>query len=442
METTKINISDSEIELSFTVPFPEIEDRFNKEINKQKSKIQIDGFRKGKVPESVIKRIYGNSIEMMAYENVAIDISSDYLKENNIFPIPETVRIKELDAKEDKTLTFKTQYEMPPVLEVKDYTGQTIEVAELKVQEAEVEAEYQKALGTMSTQEPADEITGNNHLVKVDLQKVDNDGNLVPGSVMPDVPVDLSKGNVVPSLVEALAGKKLNDEFEFSFKDSHTHKHPDTDEETIHEEEFKYRGTVKEISRIVPPELNEDLFQKLSYGTSKTEAEFKDFLRKYFESYYEELTNNFAINKIQSKVIENNDFVPPPIYVKRYLRSLYEDEIQNRKSKRQNANVNEEEFNKSNKARVENTIKWLLLKEMIIEKENLFVSDEEFQTGKAARLSQANNNYGDPVPDDSSLKTELENMKLWKYLRENNSLVMTEPGLNKSNDIKEEGSNA
>lgn len=417
MEANLQNISESQVEISFSLPLAEYEEAFNKEIKKQKSKISVDGFRKGKVPDTVIKRLYGNSIENIAYENIAIDFVSDYLKENSIFPIPETVRIKDLNYSDKELFTFKTEYEIPPVLNVKDYTGQTIEVVKFEPKAEEIEAEYQKAMKSLSTFAPAEEVLDKNFSVTLQLTKVDQDGNLIEDSEMEGIKVDLSDPNVMPSLSEAVIGKKLDEEFYFSFKDSHTHKNPETGEETVHEEEFTYRGIVKEIYQIVAPEPTEENFLKVSYGIAKTEAEYRDFLKSYFERYYKEFTKEVTISSIQSKIIQNNNFVPPPSYVKRYLRSLYEDEVKERKAHRQYASISEEEFNKRNLTKVENTVKWLLLKEVIIDKENLYATDDE--------VKEELKSYH-PRSSDENIKTRIENKKLIDFLISNNNIVTKE----------------
>ncbi|NUN09371.1 MAG: hypothetical protein HUU54_09370 [Ignavibacteriaceae bacterium] len=423
METKQVNISDSQIELSFTVPFSELEESFDKEIKKQKSKIAVDGFRKGKVPDSVIKRLYGNSLELIAYENIAIDTASEYLKANAIYPIPETVKIKDLDFTGKEALTFKTEYEIPPILDVKDYTAQTVEIVKFEARQEEIDSEYEKALKSLSTLAPAENISDNSHSVTLDLNKIDNDGNIVAGSMMENIKVDLSDPNVMPALKEALMGKNLNEDFIFTFKDSHTHKNPETNEEVLHEEEFKYKGIVKEINKIVPPEPTEENFQKVSYGMAKSETEFRDFLKSYFDRYYQELTTEFTVSAIQSKVVEKNNFTPPPVYVKRYLHSLYEDEVRDKKARNQRGPISEEEFNKRNQTKVENTVKWLLLKEALIEKENLYATDEEVKAELESDRGRST---------DDNVKSRIENKKLIDFLISNNNVVTKE--INKENE--------
>nr|HRI48514.1 trigger factor family protein [Ignavibacteriaceae bacterium] len=63
MESVITNLSESEKEISFTYTAEEIKPVLDAEISKQIKKIQIDGFRKGKAPMHIIKRVYGDALE-------------------------------------------------------------------------------------------------------------------------------------------------------------------------------------------------------------------------------------------------------------------------------------------------------------------------------------------------------------------------------------------
>ena len=71
MEFTVNDISQSEKEVAVTLSYDEIRDEIASEVKKQTNKIQVPGFRKGKVPKNIIKQRFGDSLEFEASEKVA-----------------------------------------------------------------------------------------------------------------------------------------------------------------------------------------------------------------------------------------------------------------------------------------------------------------------------------------------------------------------------------
>ncbi len=132
MEFKVNDISQSEKEVEVTISYDEIRSEIDSEVKKQTTKIQVPGFRKGKVPKHIIKQRYGDSLEFEASEKVANSKFWEIAKEKNLRPIGQPV-MTDLDFKIEKDFKFKVKYEVIPEIDVKDYTGQLIEVPDLKV---------------------------------------------------------------------------------------------------------------------------------------------------------------------------------------------------------------------------------------------------------------------------------------------------------------------
>ncbi len=87
MEFKVNDISQSEKEVEVTLTYDEIRNEIDAEVKKEASKIQIPGFRKGKVPKSILKQRLGDSLEFEASEKVANSRFWQLAKENNLRPI-------------------------------------------------------------------------------------------------------------------------------------------------------------------------------------------------------------------------------------------------------------------------------------------------------------------------------------------------------------------
>ena len=145
MEFKVNDISQSEKEVEVTLSYDEIRSEIDREVKKEASKIQVPGFRKGKVPKQIIKQRFGDTLEFEASEKVANSRFWQLAKENNLRPIGQPV-MTDLDFNIEKDFKFKVKYEVMPEIDVKDYTGQLIEVPDLKVKSDEVEKEIDHLL--------------------------------------------------------------------------------------------------------------------------------------------------------------------------------------------------------------------------------------------------------------------------------------------------------
>ncbi|MCW8810192.1 MAG: trigger factor family protein, partial [Ignavibacteriaceae bacterium] len=132
MEFVVNDISQSEREVEITLNYDEIKNEIDNEVKKQSREIQLPGFRKGKVPKTILKQRYGNALEIEASEKVANARFWQLAKENNLRPVGQPV-MTDLDFNPEKDFKFKVKYEIVPKIEVKDYKGQLIETPDIKV---------------------------------------------------------------------------------------------------------------------------------------------------------------------------------------------------------------------------------------------------------------------------------------------------------------------
>ena len=120
MEFKLNEIDKSKREVEFEIPYADLAPYFDKSYKKYQKKVEIPGFRKGKAPLSMLKRMYGEMIENGSLEDVANDVFRDYLKENHVHPISEG-DLTDMNYEPKGTFTFKIQYEVLPEFELTKY---------------------------------------------------------------------------------------------------------------------------------------------------------------------------------------------------------------------------------------------------------------------------------------------------------------------------------
>ncbi len=424
----KINdINTSEKELEATFSYDEIKSEIETEVQKQTKKIQLPGFRKGKVPLAILKKMYGDSLEYEASEKVANDRFWEISKEKELKPIGQPY-LKDIKFNPGSDLYFKVQYETYPSLEVKDYKNQEIEIPDFVVKDEEINKEIEYIIKEHSTKEQVDSVGDDrNYILDVEMTRINGKGEIFPGSKPEKLQIDLSYEKVQEEIIQNAKGKKTGESFSFSFKDGKTIKNAEGKEEKV-EETFYYRADIKEINRIILPELNEQLIKKVTKDKASTEEQLREEIRKDLQHFYDHRMEEYLTNKTISLIVKNNDFTPPKTLVNNFLNELVKHEEEHAK-KEGYKKFNKEEASKRLLHNAENEVKWYLLKSEIIRKENITVPEDELKqiaekdaekTGiaidKLISYYKASK-YGDKLLDK----------KLFDFLKENNKIIKTDP---------------
>jgi len=411
----KVNvISDIEHELQITIAYDEIKPEIEQAYKEKQKTINLDGFRKGKVPVQILKQMFGDAIEIEASEKIANKKFWDVVEADGLKPISTPV-LSDIDFVKGDKLSFKVRYEVKPKLELKDYKGLEIEKVVFSVKDEDIENEINYILKSRATFEVADEIKDNNYRIVADLQRFDSDGKPIEGSTAKDMVIDLSDEKVNKEIPESAKGKKLNDTFEFTFKDERL------SEDKKISEEFKYSGTIKKIEKMVFPEKNEDFFKSVSQNKCKTEEEYKNHLRETIENYYSNQSENMYVNNLLAKIVENNDFTAPKGYVEYLLSKMIEQEKE--QAKKQNQPFNEIQAKQTLAPRAEWNAKWQIILENLVEAENIKVEDSDLESlaeKESAQIGLPKEKLLKYYKDTNRVDSLLE-QKVIDFLKENNT---------------------
>lgn len=427
MKFTINDLTQSEKEINIELGYEEIKDEIDTEVKKQVKKIQIPGFRKGKVPPNILKSRFGDALEYEASEKVANLQFWKVAKENELKPIGTPV-LTDIQFNPGKDLSFKVKFEILPVIEPKNYTGLDIQIPDYKVTDHEVEHEIEHILKENSINEITD-VVGESEffIIKVELQRVTESGERFEDSKLETLDIDLSNHRVQQEIRDNAKGKKIGESFNFSFVNE-KEKHDDSKPEENSTETFYYTALIKEIKKIVLPELNEELIRKLTKDRLSSPEDYKEDIRKNISIYYNQRTEEYIHRKLMSLVVNNNDFTPPASLVQNILESLVKQEEENGKKyglKNLDRTVLKERLLPS----AEFEVKWYLLKNLIQKKENLEFSESELndiaakdaeQTGIA--IDKLIKYYQSP-----GVSEKLVDKKLFDFLRDKNNLIRVSP---------------
>ncbi len=436
VKINELTASENEIEVTFT--YDEVKKDIEKEVLKQTKKIQMPGFRKGKVPISMLKKMYGDSFEHEASEKVANDKFWDISKEKHLHPLGQPT-LTDIKFNPGTDLYFKVKYEVMPKLEVDNYTGLEIEIPNLEVKDDDVQREIDYILKSNATNEEAEEVgDDNNYILDVEIQRVDEKNEPIADTKPENLQLDLSNERIQPEIIENSKGKKVGESFNFSFTDERIIKNEEGEEEQV-KDEYNYSAKIIKIQKIVLPDVNEEFVKKVSKDKVSTEEELRADIRKDIKAYLDQRTDDLVRDKFINLIVKNNDFVPPTTLVNNILADFVKREEEEAKKQHQRRFDKNEASNRL-MPMAELEVKWFLIKDAIQKKEELSLNEDELKelaekdaekTGiavdKLLNYYKASN-YGEKLVDN----------KLFDFLKEKNTINKVDPEKHTPNETKED----
>ena len=427
MEFKVNDISQSEREVEVTLSYDEIRNEIDIEVKKQAIKIQVPGFRKGKVPKHIIKQRFGDSLQFEASEKVANSRFWQIAKEKDFRPIGQPV-MTDLDFNIEKDFKFKVKYEVMPEIKVKDYTEQLIEVPDLKVKADEIEKEIDHLLRSNSVQEDSDSIgDDNNYLLDVELTRADENGQPAEINKPEKMQIDLSNENVHSDIKTNAKGKKVREKFKFHFHDERKVQNKEGQDEKV-VEHFDYEVLILGIKKVILPELNEELIKKVSKDKLSSEEELRTEIERNIQNYYDQRVDEFTRNRLISLIITKNDFTPPSFMVESILDEMVKSE-EERLKKQGMKEIDKKYLREYLQPSALNEVKWYQLKTEIQKKENLEVTDKELEEFAAKDAEKT----GLPVDKlinyykSSNQVERMRDIKLFDFLKEKNEIKKVNP---------------
>ncbi|GIV45198.1 MAG: hypothetical protein KatS3mg036_0016 [Ignavibacterium sp.] len=300
-----LNASVKEVEIKLS--YDEIKESIENEVKKQTKNLQVPGFRKGKVPRNILKKMFGDALEYEAADKVATEFFWKVADEKDLRPIGKPA-MTSLDFEPEKHLTFKVKYETLPEIIVQNYKDIEIEVPDFVVTDEEVQKEIEFILKANQTLIDADEVGDDrNYHIEVEINRTDEQGNILPDTKPEKLTIDLTNEQIHPQIIENSRGKKVGESFTFQFADQRKQTNSEGVEEDV-TDNYYYTAKILSIKKVQLPELNEELVKKVTKDRLSDVEAFKDEIKKDIQKYYDQRVEEITRTKLLSEIIKNNDF--------------------------------------------------------------------------------------------------------------------------------------
>lgn len=294
---------------------PHVEEK----VKEYAKKASIKGFRPGKVPVGLIKKMYGKSIIVEEINNLLSSSLSNYIKENDIQiigePLPDQEKTQKIDWENQKDFEF--DYEIGMVSDFKYDLSDKIKIKSYKI-------ELDKK-GLNETLDNVKKQFGNVTNPEVSLEGDSFFGTFqeVDGSISNEALLDWD--NIEKKEHKKFVGIKPGDVVEFDVQKLVNDNHDlmrllDIGHDKAHDIKGKFTFTIKNINRTEPAEVNQELFDKV-FGKDavKSEKEFTDKIKQTVEENYQRESALLLNRDIRDYLIENTKIEVPSEFLKKWL---------------------------------------------------------------------------------------------------------------------------
>ena len=296
----------------------EFEAAIEKAYQKNKSKMNIQGFRKGKAPRKIIEKMYGAGVFYEEAANVIIpDAYAKAVDECDLEIVSQpSVDVVQVEA--GKPFIFTAEVAVKPEVKLGDYKGIEVEKTDVEVSDDDVNAEIDRV-----REQNARTITVEDRAVQdKDTAVIDFegfvDGVAFEGGKGEDYPLTIGSHSFIDNFEEQLIGKNIGEEAEVNV----------TFPEDYHVEDLKgkpatFKVTVKEIKAKELPELDDDFAQDVSEceTVDAYKAQVKEELTKKKEDAAKAAKEDEAV----AKVVENAEMEIPKPMIDTQVRQMVDD---------------------------------------------------------------------------------------------------------------------
>ena len=410
--------------LTITVPAEEFTKAITSAYNKQKSKFSVPGFRKGKVPQAFIEKMYGAAI---FYEDAANQLINEYYPkelENCEEEITSNPEIDVTQIEKGKDFIFTATVAVKPEIKIGDYKGVEIEKIDTTVTDEDVMAEILK-----DQKENGRKIDVTDRAAQMDDEVTINfegfvDDVAFEGGKGENYKLTLGSHSFIDTFEDQIVGKNIGDKFDVNV----------TFPEEYHVEDLKGKPAVFKvellaISTLELPELDDEFASDVS--SFETFAEYKEDKKKTLEVKKEEQAKREKQSKVVEKIAEAAEVEIPEAMIK-----YNQERIMNEMSQRmmyqglqmeqylQLMGTTKEEFLERVKPDAIARIKTSLVLEAVAAAENIVASDDDVDAeiqDMATQYQMTPEELKDMIgaPELENIKKDIASRKALEFLGEN-----------------------
>ncbi len=386
------------------------------ELKKYRTRANIPGFRPGKAPMGVIKKMVGPSMLVDEINKLASESLFKHLEDNKIDVLGQPLASddqSDMDFENPSDFTFKFDLGLAPKFDLNISAKDKLNRYQITIPEDEVEKEVDNNLRRFGKMLEIDKTEGDQDTVKGILTELDKKGEPFEGGVAEKESTVLLEMVKHKPTQKALIGKKVGDVVKvdiFKFFNDNEKVLASTVElpaEGIKDLNKDFKLEITEVKRFEKATLGQDLYdQVLGKDTVKTEDEFKAKLSENIEQYYKSEAENQLDHSVSHLISDKHESISlPDAFLKRWLVKTYPDNYNTE-------NIDELYGKESDQLRRQ------LIMEKVVAEFKLEVTQEDVNQISVGYTAQMLRQYGMNNPDLETIRYfEEKNKEDKNYMR-------------------------
>ncbi len=390
MSVTVEKLEKSMAKLTIEVSAEDFDKAINKVYLKQRARINVPGFRKGKAPRKLIEQMYGTGVFLEDAINDTINSTYPEAAQgceisNEISSNPD---IELVQAEAGKPLIYTATVAVKPPVGLGKYKGVEVEKTDVTVSDEEVDAELAaEQEKNASYNEITDRPVADGDKINLNFEGF-VDGVAFEGGKGEDYPLTIGSGSFIPGFEEQLVGAEIGKEIEVNVTFPENYQSAE-----LAGKPAVFKCTVLKITEKVLPELNDEFADDVSEFS--TLEEYKADIRKNLEVKKEEKARTEKENKVIDAIIADSEIEIPEPMLKAQQEQIVDEFAQRLQS--QGLNIDQyfsyiggsrEKMMEEVKDQADKRIRTRLVLEEIVKAENIVATDEDFEV-ELGKLAEA-----------------------------------------------------
>ncbi|MFZ5515437.1 MAG: trigger factor [Candidatus Zhuqueibacterota bacterium] len=409
MEINVVDQGQWEKVIDVTVPYSELLPKIESSYQDYKKSIQLEGFRKGKVPLDLIKKIFGAKIEKETAESSIQDFLKQAIQDKAI-KVYDIVKIDPVDFNQETGLHFGATVQLEPEVNLVQFKNLEIEKENYLVTDDDVDAVLKDIQEEHAVMNDVKTEAMKGHFIVADLQQTDASGIPLVGRKFENRYLRLLDENNENAITEQLVGVKIGDTRQIRVPSSKGEEGPTAEE--------YFAVTVKEIKEKILPEIDDQLAK--ASGQFESLDVMKKDIRENLVRQFEVRAMQQVNNSIRDKIVKTNPIDLPDYMIENFLTGFVEDLKKDNRTK-----MDDQDLREQYRADAIWNLKWLLFRDKIMEAENIHIDDAEvdnyiesfaLKAGREAAMVRSNFRKAETR---KRLKQDLLEKKIIDFLRDN-----------------------
>lgn len=285
--------------MTLTLEPSEYQPKLDENYKLAQENVQVKGFRKGKVPMEMVKRLVGKEVESETVETLASEAFSKIASEQKL-KLVGRARIRHFEFTDDKLLNIYLMYEVQPEFDLAPYTDYAFKKAEYEITEEDIEREVKGILREQGVWMSKEGESTEEDLIVVDYQQLDEGGMPIIGKRSENQEIVLKMIRKDSPMRAALTGVKVGDERIIHL--------PAPDESGAPKQ---YKFYIKDVKRLDLPELTDELAKELTQGHLQTAAELRADIDFRLKETFKRKSEDDLLEEVAKKFIEDNPIEVP-----------------------------------------------------------------------------------------------------------------------------------